>query len=111
MEEQSQENESDILMKINDSRTNVGGTCYQGQINISYDKLVKILGEPLEGSEDGKTDAEWVLEDNGVVATIYNWKNGKAYDPEDGLDLEDITEWNIGGLSKMAVNLVEDYLK
>ena len=96
-------------MKINDN-INVNGTCLQGTINISYDELIEKLGEPLEGAGDGKTDVEWAIENKGVVATIYNWKNGKSYDPENGLDVEDIKEWNIGGFSKQAVDLVKDYL-
>ena len=51
---------------------------------------------------DGKCDATWELEFGyGEVATIYNWKNGVNYLGEDGQLTENITDWHIGGHSKM----------
>ena len=75
----------------------VNMTSLQGGIYTSYETLVGCFGEPEEG--DGyKVDAEWVITfADGVVATIYNWKNGKNYCGEDGMDVEDITDWHIGG--------------
>ena len=87
------------------------GTSKQGSINCTYATLVKVFGEPHVPNGDGdKTDAEWELEfhdDDDTVATIYNWKNGYNYNDENPLDVVDIEEWNIGGKSYMAVNLVE----
>ena len=90
--------------------TDIDGTCLQGQIIANYDDLVTAFGPPLAG-DDYKTDAEWVARINDTVATIYNWKNGPAYCGADGIPVEQITEWNIGGRSHAAVRLVERLLE
>ena len=92
-------------------RLNLDGTCLQGEITISYARLCKLFGQPLPGDGD-KTNAEWELEfEDGTVASIYNWKNGKTYDCENGIDTEKIRKWNIGGHSKMAVDKVIEVTK
>jgi len=80
----------------------IQGTGLKGYVNITYDEIVSKLGkEHFGASGDNKMLAEWSFKfDDGTVATLYNYKN---YDSVDGLDLEDITEWNIGGNSKLAV--------
>ena len=89
-----------------DIEINIDDTHLQGSILCSFSKLRKIFNEPMDG--DGcKTDAEWrILFDSGHVATIYNWKNGYAHLGEDGLNKADIVEWNVGGSSPEAMNLV-----
>jgi major membrane immunogen (membrane-anchored lipoprotein) len=96
-------------MKVNDLTTVVHGTCLQGYLNATYDDIVETLGYPFEhGFDDMKCDAEWTIEfDDGSVATIYNWKNGKNYLGADGLDLCDIKQWNIGGNSMNVVHKVQ----
>jgi len=83
-------------------------TCLQGYIDCSYVQLIQYFGKPLRG--DGhKTDAEWLIKtEEGTVATIYNWKNGPAYNGKYGTPVERITRWNIGGHSKLAVHAVKD---
>jgi hypothetical protein len=95
--------------------TQIVGTSLQGHINATYDQLVAVFGQPevftLENS-DGKIDVEWAIAfDNGTVATIYNWKNGKNYCGADGLNVADITRWNIGGNRYDAATLVDSALK
>ena len=89
------------------------GTCLQGYVQCSYKHLIEVLGEPLSGGyDDRKSDAEWVLlvgKDKEVV-TIYNYKDGKNYCGEKGLDVEDIEEWHIGGKKKEIVALVKNIL-
>ena len=86
------------------------GTCLQGYIGADYNILCEILGAHGKGDEY-KVDAEWVLRfSDGTIATIYNYKDGKNYCGEDGLDVEDICEWHVGGRSKRAVELVEKLL-
>ena len=37
------------------------GTCYQDEIEVSYDTLVEVFGEPDPIANDGyKTDIEWL---------------------------------------------------
>ena len=84
-----------------DAQISVGGTHFVGGVICSYDKLVQVFGEPLEGHY--KTDAEWYLKfPDGEIGTIYNWKNGKNYCGDDGLDVEEITTWHIGGRSEVV---------
>ena len=96
-------------MKINKEDIKTNGTSYQGKIDITYQELVGIFGEPGGGSADGKIDAEWDIQfDDGTVATIYNWKNGKSYLGDYGRAVSDITDWHIGGFSKDAVTKVKE---
>ena len=88
------------------SKTN--GTSRVGQMQISYDQLVEKLGEPDE-VDDYKTDAEWDLKfEDGVIASIYNYKNGRNYLGPRGPAKEDITLWNIGGHSMKASEKVKE---
>lgn len=84
----------------------------QGYIDISYKELVEIFGEP-NGLGDGyKVDAEWILKyDNEYPISIYNYKNGKNYCGADGYDVEDITDWHIGGSESRAVEIIENKIK
>lgn len=77
----------------------VNGSSLQGYINTSYDVLRGCFGLPTCDGDGYKVDAEWIITFNdGVVCTIYNWKDGHNYCGYDGLDVEDITEWHIGGV-------------
>lgn len=90
----------------NEKEINVSGTSLVGYVNTTYSKLFEKFGEPFD---DGyKTDAEWEIEfSDGKVATIYNWKNGKNYNGSEGLDLDDITVWHIGGFDKSVVERIQ----
>lgn len=73
-------------------------TSLQGRISTSYEVLRGCFGLPGDQFDDCKSDAGWTITfADGVVATIYNWKDGHAYCGYDGLDVEDITDWHIGG--------------
>lgn len=91
----------------NRSSIDINGTHLQGYVDCSYDKLTKVFGKPNEG--DGyKVDAEWdILFSDGTIATIYNYKDGVNYLGEEGLIVNDITNWHIGGHSNKAVELVK----
>lgn len=94
----------------NDGNVNSGGTSLQGYVTSPYEKLKELFGKPTKGDEY-KIDAEWELEfEDGTVATIYNWKSGKNYLGKRGTPTVHITEWNIGGNSERAVELVKEIL-
>ena len=79
---------------------NANMTSLQGYINTSYDVLCGCFGPPdLSSIDNYKSDAGWTITfADGIVATIYNWKDGPNYcGPEDGTPVEEITEWHIGG--------------
>mgnify|MGYP003344966131 CR=1 FL=1 len=77
-------------------------TGLQGYITTDYKTLVKKLGKPHITGGD-KTTVEWQIKfENGVVATIYDWKYGKTP--------KGICQWNIGGAHKDAVYLVNQLI-
>jgi len=76
----------------------VNMTSLQGYIRTSYADLVGCFGAPTCDGDGYKVDAEWIITfADGVVATIYNWKDGPNYCGEDGTPVEFIREWHIGG--------------
>jgi hypothetical protein len=96
--------------KILKSFDGVNGSHRQGHIQTRYDDLVRMFGEPME-SDGYKVDAEWVLKfDDGKIATIYNWKNGRNYMGKYGQDVFDITNWNIGGHHEIVVNRIHEII-
>jgi hypothetical protein len=99
----------------NDRQIETGGTFLQGKVESTYSTLVKIFGEPTE-SDGYKTDAEWLIKfEDGNVATIYNWKDGKNYNGASGKKTEVIKCWHIGGFNEKAVEnvrkVISDYEK
>lgn len=82
-------------------------TSLQGYVDADYKELVDLFGKPTKG-DAYKVDAEWVLKfDDSTVATIYNYKNGKNYNGDEGLAVEQIRDWHIGGHDKQVVNRVQ----
>lgn len=76
----------------------VDGSSYQGCVIVSYEKLIELFGQPIDGFE--KTQKEWVLEfEDGTYVTIYDWK-------EYGTPYTEVTEWHIGGFQKESVELI-----
>ena len=100
------------VRKINDESIDLRGTCFQGDLYASYEQIVSKIGPPHTGYDGYKTDAEWSIEfEDGTVATIYNWKDGKNYRGEDGLEVEEITEWHIGGGEPCVAEWIADLIK
>lgn len=85
-----------------------GTICLQGTIDADYQDLVRVFGRP-NGETDGyKVDVEWWLEtDDGDLLTIYNYKDGKNYCGANGLDVDYIRDWHIGGSSRGVVDMVK----
>jgi hypothetical protein len=93
----------------NDKQINADGSLMDC-ITANYSDLKKIFGKPTEG--DGyKVDAEWEIEfEDGTVATIYNWKDGKNYCGKSGLAKTKITDWHVGGRTMKSVERVKEVL-
>ena len=92
-------------MKYTTHYVDTNGSFLQGQITCPFSLLVTLFGEPHEGDTQ-VSDAFWPLKfDDGVTATIYNWKNGRNYCG--GPEVEHITKWNIGGYEKAAVDNIK----
>lgn len=86
------------------------GTCFQGCVTSSYGNLVKKLGEPKERFGDYKSDVEWEVQTPYGVATVYNWKDGKSYLGEEGMDVVEITDWNIGAHNRESAEYVRSLI-
>ena len=89
----------------------IAGSSLQGYIDIHYEDLVRIFGEPNMPNDGYKVDAEWAGRIDGVFFTIYNYKDGLNYNGETGLPVEEITDWHIGGFSKEAHRIVSLYIE
>ena len=82
----------------------ITGTCLQGTINTSYDRLVELFGEPTQLEADGKVQVEWVMKfTDGTLATIYDWKENQVP--------EGVTEWHVGGHTQHALyNVIDEVI-
>ena len=87
------------------------GSSLIGYLKCSYQELIDSFGEPMKidlSTSDGKTDVEWDIEfQDGTYLHIYNWKNGKNYLGDDGLEVDQIIEWNVGGHSKKDLDKLQ----
>ena len=73
----------------------VGGGLFTA-IDCAYKALVKLLGKPNRLGDEYKVDAEWEIEVNGKVLTIYNYKDGKNYNGKSGIATTKLRDWHIG---------------
>jgi hypothetical protein len=91
-----------VTIRANEHSIDSGGTCLRGYLHCSYKDLTDKFGKPENGDGE-KVRAEWVIEakidGKKVVATIYDWKQYTA--------LSKLTEWNIGGFDRNAVELIQ----
>ena len=90
---------------INSTDIDVNGTSKQSTIRASYWELIEAFGQPTyRGPEylDDKLNVEWVLNVDGEVATIYDWKSSIV--PEDN------STWNIGAFTHAAAWKIIDIL-
>ena len=82
-----------------DWTTEVSGTHLQGYVTTTRRALEQMFGEPLDYSgddflSDGKVTTEWLIEfDDGVIATVYDWKRYESGAPA----LDETYTWHIGG--------------
>lgn len=80
------------------SRPLLNGSHLVGYMHTTYKRLVELFGEPNESVRaPDKEDAAWVIQfDDGAVANIYNYKDGRAYLGKRGKRVEHITERHVG---------------
>lgn len=92
--------------------TATNGSHLQGYVDVSYQRLVEVFGPPHSEGDAYKSDAQWSLEfEDGTIATIYNYKDGKNYNGRTGTPSTWITEWHVGGFTPKALELVLGELK
>ena len=105
-----------ISVRTTNNRSMINGTSLSGYLNVSYQTLVELFGEPNAKVDGYKTDAEWHVKvkeegDAPAFATIYNYKDGKNYLGANGLNVEDIKDWHVGSKSKWTFYNLEEYVE
>ena len=80
------------------------GSSLKGYINCVYQDLIRVLGEPTYStpSGDNKVQKEWVVEYNGEVFTIYDYK---TYDVE--FTMNELDEFHVGGKTDASDFILE----
>lgn len=92
-------------IKLRDENATWESTHLVGAIDCSYKELVKLLGKPNREGDTYKTDAEWEIEVNGKVITIYNYKDGKNYNGKHGIATTKLRDWHIGGNQDLTAEI------
>jgi len=82
----------------------INGTSKQGTMTATYEELVGFFGQPeLSPGEDHKTHHTWVVMIEGVLCTIYDYKENLNTGREE--------EWHIGGKVPAAAYLVKAVMR
>lgn len=76
-------------------------------IGITYDDLINIFGEPVFKGGD-KINFEWVVEFDGDIFTIYDWKYPDANFVKDKLGHDGGISFHVGG--KTYAGDFEDFI-
>lgn len=85
----------------------IEGTWLQGYTTATRRELEAAFGAPAFEGEGDKVTTEWeILFDDGIVATIYDWKRYELGAPA----MDERITWNIGGRDPIAVERVKDAL-
>ena len=85
----------------------IGTSGQGGNLRVGYATLKKIFGKPSVDNKNGrgsKIRKEWIISIDGVVCTIYDWKQGKQY--RGYRPLKD-AEWSVGGSHPISRRLVQ----
>jgi hypothetical protein len=89
------------MKKFNQEQTSelILRTSLQGYIVATYNQLVEVLGKPTydEPSGDDKVQVEWVVEFEGNIFTIYDWKTGSREYTEN-----ELMKFNVGGTTSAS---------
>jgi hypothetical protein len=86
----------------------VDGTSFKGYIKATRSQLESVFGKPSyeTPSGDDKVTTEWVVEIDGTLATIYDWKRYELGTP----DSDELIYWNIGGKKYEAAEKVAEVI-
>lgn len=92
------------VLKEDQTKGKTAGSSVKGYIDCTYKDLISALGEPTYStpSGDNKVQKEWVVEHNGEVFTVYDWK---TYDED--YTMNKLDEFNVGGKTSADVFILE----
>lgn len=99
-------------MKFYHTQDGINGTHLQGEVNVTYARLVEVFGEPNCKCDEDKVQKEWAIKfEDGTVATIYDWKKGDNYHgPGNGTHYTNVKNWHVGGHTRQALLRVHEAL-
>tara|TARA_R110000850_G_scaffold202076_1_gene328122 strand:- start:244 stop:651 length:408 start_codon:yes stop_codon:yes gene_type:complete len=90
---------------LNHTWNDIIGTSGQGDLHgVDYNTLKKLFGKPNIESGSEKTRKHWAIGIDGVICTIYDWKQGKSYR---GYRPLKYTRWSVGGSHEISLRLVQ----
>jgi hypothetical protein len=98
-----------------DNSADVCGTSLQTYATASYARLVELFGTPAE-SDGYKVSGEWSFTDsNGLVVTVYDYKETSLYDSgyptvEEFRTLPSY-EWHIGAQDRVTAERFKRWLE
>ena len=103
------ESESGIITNLPYAKC-MGTSGQGGNLRVDYATLKKVFGKPSINNGNGKGSKirkEWIISIDGVVCTIYDWKQGYDYTkPKGGMPLKE-TRWSVGGSHRISFRLVQ----
>lgn len=90
-------------------KVDINGTCLQGYVSATRRKIQSVFGKPtLKGYRHDKVTTEWAIQfDDGLVATLYDYKRYSAGSPK----MDEEYGWHIGGHDRAAVDRVRETLE
>ena len=100
------ESESGIITNLPYAKC-MGTSGQGGNLRVDYATLKKVFGKPSINNGNGKGSKirkEWIISIDGVVCTIYDWKQGKSYR---GYRPLKNARWSVGGSHPISRRLVQ----
>jgi len=98
-----------MLDRIKNNEEMYGG-CLLNTVDIPYNKMIKMLGEPSGVCDDYKTDVEWRIKFDDVPLYVYNYKDGVNYNGLSGIPNAYLSDWHIGGEDREKALELKEYL-
>ena len=92
------------VLKENEINGKTSGSSLKWYIDCTYQELIKALGDPTYSTPSGdrKVQKEWVVEHNGEIFTVYDWK---TYDED--YTMNKLDEFHVGGKTSADVFILE----
>jgi len=82
--------------------SNASFTSLMGYVDVSYNRLVEVFGEPHYRNGD-KSTVEWAFEQDGIRFTIYDYKWQSRQN-------DTVESFHVGGDSTDALALVRELI-
>ena len=96
-----------VVFDDQDPMNDVLMTHLHGEMVISFQKIVDILGQPNGSHDSYKSSAQWQIVTPFGMGTIYDYKEGKSYlGRAEGKARKDIVNWHIGAHNKATADCI-----